>query len=387
MAAKCDACGVKDRDVFKCDGCGGSRCKTCGLLTSSEVKVLQLSSRVMRFYCKDCDKKDIIRILNDLVKAREELSRGKDEIIKSKEVIVADKEEIICMLRSENELVKNQSERPQQMKTLSYSEMLKRKPTEILIVKPKNATQSSADTRKIMEEKINPSALGVGVNQVKYVREGGVAIKCSRTEDIENMSESIKRNMGEEYNVSVPAKKNPKIKIFNVDKKLLEDHDDIIDKLVMQNSIDVTSENHFMKIMSCYTDRNGRSNVVLEMDPDAYRQVCLRDVLHIGWRSCRYVNHIGIIQCYNCWRYGHMAKECKEKKPTCPKCCGEHKSEVCQAAENVCTNCRHASQVLKIPGVNYNHSAFDRRCSAYRRVYDQMEQKVNYPHQFSRGSQ
>lgn len=50
---ECSICR-ESKEVFKCDECGILVCKLCGKLTSSEVKVLQLASRVMRFHCDEC---------------------------------------------------------------------------------------------------------------------------------------------------------------------------------------------------------------------------------------------------------------------------------------------------------------------------------------------
>lgn len=66
MAMECKICGEL-KEVFKCDGCKG-----CSRFTSTEVKVLQLSSRVMSFFCPTC--KD-----DDSCKMEELLRRGNED--------------------------------------------------------------------------------------------------------------------------------------------------------------------------------------------------------------------------------------------------------------------------------------------------------------------
>ncbi|KAJ8979706.1 hypothetical protein NQ317_000991 [Molorchus minor] len=178
---ECDVC-KENKEVFKCDGCGGTLCKTCGRLTSSEVKVLQLSNRVMRFYISKCRKTETFSLFRKII-----------EIVK--------------------------------------------KTSEVLVVKPKQTSQESSKTKQVIEEKINPSSLGVGVSRIKYVKEGGVAISYNRQQDVENISQSIQQQLGEEYEVNIPKKKNPKIRIMNIDRRLLTDQEELIEKIIIQNTI------------------------------------------------------------------------------------------------------------------------------------------------------
>ena len=52
-------------------------------------------------------------------------------------------------------------------------------------------------------------------------------------------------------------------------------------------------------------------------------------------------------RCYNCQKYGHIAKDCPQKAaPTCGNCTGAHDSRQCDGkAPKKCVNChgRHRS--------------------------------------------
>ncbi|CAH2001235.1 unnamed protein product [Acanthoscelides obtectus] len=61
-----------------------------------------------------------------------------------------------------------------------YSDVLKKRCEEVIVIKPKDKTQDSSKTKKAVEEKINPAEIGVGVSRVKYVKEGGIAISCTK---------------------------------------------------------------------------------------------------------------------------------------------------------------------------------------------------------------
>lgn len=380
---KCKICEVP-REIFKCDSCEYYFCRTCASLTASEVKVLQLNTRVMKFYCKHCEKLQTFPLLLEVIQTKEKLVESKDTIIANNGEIVAMKDELILMLKKEIEELKSKVSHGNTK--MGYSEALKRS-SEVLVVKPKKTSQTSSVTKQVVEEKINPSALGVGIAQMRYVREGGVAISCRKQKDVESISDNIREKLGEEYEVNIPKKKNPKIKIFNIEKKLLADYEELIEKIIVQNIITTPLPQRVMKIVDRYEDKNGKTNVIMEVDSSTYKEIAKREVLYIGWRTCRYVNHVNIIQCYRCWKFGHMAKDCKREGSICPKCAGEHKIDECQSTEEVCINCKNASEILKIPNINYRHKAFNRNCEAYRRIYGQLEQRVNYPEIYSTESQ
>lgn len=376
LKMKCGIC-KESKDAFKCDTCEIVGCKACMSLSASEVKVLQLNSRVLRFYCINCNKVQTCSLLQEIIKTKEELMESKNKLIEDKEEIISAKEEIINLLRAEIAELKK-LKIPIDSCKVGYSEAVKRSKTEVLIVKPKKTNQESAVTKQVIEERISPSTLGVGISKMKFTREGGVAIGCRGDKDVQSVSKTVREELGEEYEVKIPIKKNPKIKIFNVEKRALADKEDFIEKVVMQNVITTDIKQRVLKVVDQYEDKKGRTNVIIELDPFTHGMVVKKRVLYIGWKTCRFVDHVNIIQCYQCWRFGHVAKECRKKDSVCPKCAGEHKYDACISAEEACVNCKYASEVLKIPGIDYVHRAFDRKCEAYRRVYRQLEQRINY---------
>ena len=133
-----------------------------------------------------------------------------------------------------------------------------------------------------------------------------------------------------------------------------------------------------IKVLNTYETNKNRTFAILEVDPLTYSQIKNKDVLYIGWRAYKYVDHINIVQCYKCWKLGQMVKNCRSEKDICPKCTGDHKSNECQSKEVICVNCKYALETLKIPNIDFHHTAFDRKCEAYKRIFGQLEKKVNY---------
>ena len=46
-------------------------------------------------------------------------------------------------------------------------------------------------------------------------------------------------------------------------------------------------------------------------------------------------------RCYNCQFYGHISRNCTNEV-TCGRCAGKHKTEVCNAENLKCANCKRA---------------------------------------------
>ena len=60
--------------------------------------------------------------------------------------------------------------------------------------------------------------------------------------------------------------------------------------------------------------------------------------------------------CYHCHRFGHFAKQCPSKSPTCGKCGESHKTSECTNDTLCCINCKE----LKL--TDTKHSAISRNC-------------------------
>lgn len=174
-------------------------------------------------------------------------------------------------------------------------------------------------------------------------------------------------------------RKNPRIKVFNVEERNICDEDTFIQRIIIQNRISIETDKSIIKVVYKHKNKKGKINVVLEIDQKTYTQIKLKNTINIHWQTCKYVEHINVIQCYRCWKFGHMAKLCNNKNNTCPKCTGDHKEIDCKAQTLQCVNCKYVSQVLRVPNVKYDHEAFNRKdCESYKRISNKLHEKFNY---------
>lgn len=270
----------------------------------------------------------------------------------------------------------------------TYSQIVEKKQETVVLVKPKDESQKkSSTTREIIQEKINPSSIGACVSRIKHVRDGAVAICCSDKKSSDNIVKDVENKLSEEYEVSVLKKRNPRIKVINVNKNDAANEEQLVEKIVFQNRIKTDEKILKIKMLYKYETKNQRNyNIVLEVDPNTYTQINRAQVMHIGWKNCKFVDYINVIQCYKCCKYGHMEKACKSDKQICARCAKEHKIQECpiENENKICSNCKYAAETLHIPNINYNHSAFDKHeCESYKRIYNNLKSRIEYPEIFN----
>lgn len=381
---ECDICEQLRGPVYKCDICRSRNCKACGQLTSSEVKVLELNSRVMIFNCKKCRDSDHIKIFQELVISKDKLVQTKDKLIETKDYLIRSMEVQMNSLKKEVKDLKNKNQHVETEREdrLKYSEVIGKKCNEVLIVKPKDKVQVSSVTKAVIQENVELEKIKVGVSNMKYVKDGGVAISCERKEDLMNVSNNIQKKLGKDYEVNIPDKKCPKIKIINVEQKLFSNENDFIEKIILQNAITTGDEDRKISIVKHFQGKkcqDGKESVVLEVDSKTYGLITEKEKLSIGWKSYRFFDYINVVQCFKCSKFGHIAKDCRCDGNICPRCTGEHQLKECKSQDTVCANCKYAKEVLKVPNINYNHPAYDKNCEAYKRIYRELEQRINYP--------
>lgn len=359
----CQGC-KKQKFCFDCDGCHKKICKQCENLTSTEIKCLELKERTMIFYCGERREGHSIKLFKD--------------ILKEKNKIIESKNNIIEMLEREMEKYRNGE------KTNMYSQVVKKSKEAILTVKPRDTNQQSRKTKDDVQDKINPTLMGTTISKLKYTKNGGVAISCEE-KSVENMKSVAEKQLGKEYEVAILKKINPKLRIFNVNKKDVNDNDEFIEKIVFHNHINKEKQNFMLEIVHKQDSKLNQRNchLILEMDTETYTEMNTNDYIQTGWKGCKYEDYISVTQCYKCWKFGHKANRCKSLKNVCAHCSStEHVTNECNSNSKCCVNCKYAIDKLKVNNLTCSHSAFDKQCESYKRIYNQVKMKINFPEIF-----
>lgn len=266
----------------------------------------------------------------------------------------------------------------------SYSEAVKEKKKEnIIIVKPK-MQQESEETKKLIKEKVDIKNMAMGITKLKKGSKGTVMIGCETGEEMEKLKVTVQDKLGEKFKVTESLRMKPKIKIVSIgeDEMKLND-DELIGIIKKQNKIVSKNMRIVKKIVKEKSQIKGQSErrekegiVIIEADDETHEVMLSKGKLNVGWRKCPAFNHINIKRCFKCWGYYHIAKNCTRKE-TCHKCAGNHNVSECTAAKKRCINCMFKIQTYNLK-ISDEHDALDPECPTFKRAMQEEKRRAGW---------
>lgn len=253
---------------------------------------------------------------------------------------------------------------------LSYATVTRDQPnnSKILLIKQKGEQKNVASIKKDLQEKVNPGDLGVGVSIGRATKNGSLILNCGNEKEISNVQAEIQAKLGGDYEVDTPRKHEHRIKVVAINEceYNVPEHD-IIERVINQNHLDKSSMDFKIRILRKTNVVNKKFNIVFETDSNSYNLLIAGQRMNLGWNRYWIFNDYGIIRCYNCNKYGHMQKECKDRK-ACGKCTEEHESKECQACIVKCVNCVVTNKKYGMH-LNTDHTTWDvLNCETFKRI-------------------
>lgn len=212
-----------------------------------------------------------------------------------------------------------------------------------------NPKEKTEDKHKIMtdkvRDKVHPSDMGVGIKVIIQTKTGGVFLECPDDDlDIKAVQSKIQTELGDSYNVTEKHLQRNRIKILGVDKMEENNTDEVIIKgIINQNKLDANRSE--IKLVFRTKIRNGRFNIIIEVNEYVFSALINRDRVYLGWSSCKFLQDFGIVRCYNCSQFGHVSKYCRNET-ACPICSGNHSMSECEKIMKKCVNCYGANEKL-----------------------------------------
>lgn len=372
MASNCGKCAgdLKRNDKsLQCSGlCDKIFHMKCTNITEPNYNVI-ISSKNLGWFCDICaDKKnnylrstlDTMRVTMTDIAEGLKVQDGKLENLKSKV----------------NNLETNIKDAIEEKKIDSYAEKLKLKKHEpVIIIKPKNQEQKSSDTKREIKKSIDPTDLEI--SGLRTLSKGSVVIECKNKETISKIKEKAQDKLGDDYEVTVPKKRMPKIKIVGLSERLAPEI--IEEKIKCQNNY-LESENVSIKVTYVRENKKGRGSftAIAEVSANAYRLLMKEEKVNINWDRCKIYDALEVTRCFKCSGFGHKAVQCKSQT-ACPKCAGEHLLIECKAKEEEerCVNCSHAVDKLKMK-LDVKHAAWNSACPVLQRKLELEKRKIDF---------
>ncbi|KAG8238846.1 hypothetical protein J437_LFUL018295 [Ladona fulva] len=268
----------------------------------------------------------------------------------------------------------------------TYSDIIKgiqeetKEKKEILVL-PKDGTQieDAKKVKQVVMKTVDPGKENIKILSIRRSGKKGVIIQTNSNADKDKlMTGLMKENLEKEgLKLATTGKLLPKIIIFSVDRN--EDMEEFKRNIYRQNLKDTSiTEEQFSEGCKFKFTTGRRENKychkVFEVIPEIREKIMEKEKVYIGWESQFVKDYMGVSRCYNCQRFGHVAKVCREKQPICAHCAqNRHTDKDCpnQAKEERCANC------FKF-GKHFRHSTHDKDCPAYIHALEKTIYKTDY---------
>ena len=312
----------------------------------------------------------------------------KDETICKKEIKVMIKEIIQLELKN----IKEELEEVRRMLSTgpssssrgaqkSYSEIVKEKKKEnIIIVKPK-VQQENVDTAMLIKKKVDIKNMEMGVTKIRKGNNGTVILGCETGEEMAKLKTTVQSKLGDSYKVMESLQMKPKLKIVYIDEEEWKLSDEeLIDTIKKQNKFGLREESNIkiIKRLRTQANRRGRTEgtMIIEADERTHELMLNQGKVNIGWKRCPVFNHISVKRCFKCWGYHHIAKNCT-RNVACHKCAGDHNSNECTTNEKKCINCKYKNQSYNLK-IKDDHDALSPECPTFKRVLQEEKRRAGW---------
>ncbi|XP_023231130.1 uncharacterized protein LOC111631162 [Centruroides sculpturatus] len=228
-----------------------------------------------------------------------------------------------------------------------------------------------------MQSKLKPSSLRIGIDKLRKIGGGGIAIELGSKDEAAILERNIEEKVPE-LMTKRPKKRWPHMVIYSVQTDI--NREELPTLIYEQNDIingQFTTEEFEkqFRIKFILGKRDSKyKNWVVEVSPDIRKTLLHLGKISIEWSRCRTADFCPVLQCFKCCEYNHTAKDCPHSTPKCSHCSGEHLYRECpnKETEPVCCNCRRDN------ALNYKHNARDSTCSINTRIKNNIMARIDY---------
>ncbi|XP_023213412.1 uncharacterized protein LOC111616217 [Centruroides sculpturatus] len=245
-----------------------------------------------------------------------------------------------------------------------------------LLVFPKDKTKSSDEVKTLLQKHIDPFKLGIGVRNVRRIRNNGVLVEVRRPQELRKLQLELTEGpaaLKEAVTHRLPQKRRPTVIIFDVSPDV--PRESLVDTLAKQNGIRL--QPGALQPRFPLKGKGGLVNWVIETSPEVYRTLLQKERVHLGWTRNRVREYIACTRCYRCYAFGHVAKNCPSAAQKCSKCADDHSYKECKAPRPKCINCTKAARKFGLQ-LDPTHSSMSANCPCYLRELERVKARTDY---------
>lgn len=374
-------------ESFLCDKCGSAFHNNCTGVRKTDVKARKTSNslRILCPFCVTTTDESIEKKIEELtlVVYKTDLSCQKQN-----ETIASNNSIMGKMANSLVDLVKKVNLLTEKINSFgpnattsarvtpdnkSYANVASSKPVKpAVVIKPKNKQHS----KKTMEEIVKTvDKKSVNVCSTRNARNGGVILQCSNATETMKVKQIVHEKLGDEYEVLLPAVKDPRLRITNIDSQIADES--VIEELKLNNENIRDIEMKLVAVISKKFRGTTTKEAIVEVKSTVYKKLLEIGELNLPWRECRIIEHLYLKRCFKCCGFSHIAGQCKQTTQSCSKCAGNHKLDDCKSKKLCCVNCKAANESSKM-NLKTNHHAYSKECSILQRRLVVLRNKIEY---------
>lgn len=244
---------------------------------------------------------------------------------------------------------------------------------DIVVIEPKDSSQSSDATREAVLKSVDP--VEFGVRGVKNGKNGKIVIECRSSNDSNNIKIAAGNTLGNNYIVKAPIKRNPKVRVFGLSTDLSETT--LQETIISQNNTIFTSDSK-VKIFRKFASKKLpiRYGFKMECDPETFARLMEAQKVCIGWDSCWVNEDFNLLRCYNCWNFHHTNASCVIPI-RCSQCGGTHDYKDCTSEIVKCCVCEDISSTTRLD-LDIAHAANSLLCPTYIHKIELEKRNIRY---------
>ena len=256
----------------------------------------------------------------------------------------------------------------------TFFEVVKPMPkiTPVVVMKPRNTSQTQKETVKEVNLKLDPKC--ANINNIRGASNGGLIVECSSAAESQKFKKLAEKELGNNYNISIPAAKTPMLRIIGITSF---HEDEALITMIRDHNEEVFNADSNIKILQRYRfSRSDTYGVKISVDAESFAKCMDLMRLRILFDMCKVYEAFGIIRCFQCNDFNHVVANCTSQV-SCAKCSRNHRTTDCKSSEIKCINCIKAVESLKID-IDISHVAWSDNCHVYQEKVKIDKRRINY---------
>ena len=198
----------------------------------------------------------------------------------------------------------------------------------------KNKYSDSKQTKVALQAAIDPAVLKMRVKRVILGPQCCVIIEGHSLDTVAIANNAYLGEAGLEVKPDLKIKPRPAI--HDVPVELTADQ--IINCVVEQNLPDSSPSDYKAVYLYPLRNNNVSRTCIIEFKPEHRARLLSNKRIKINWLRCRISDHVSVLQCFKCYKFGHVVKSCTDAA-CCGKCAVTHKTNLCTSKDRSGRKC------------------------------------------------